>query len=1394
MTSRKWAGSIGVAGCIVVLGLYCCITVLERSESIKRAVISAFSVSTGGEFSFENLKIGFLSVYLQNVKISLAMHFFSMRVRDIKVVFSPWKLIKTRGNIVKSIRDIVLMAPELDVYAAAGTAVETPLTSPPVNSGALLSAFKGFPVDHFTIRKGVVRTMSAAGLVLAAAEDLSGNLKDEDDGVLFDVRGKVVSNKKNLYVSGFFSKRRGRNRLSIRLYKTTLKKPVRWREFALRDGVLEGVCEMSFPDSITAETVESNGWIHIAGGSAAMENTPITVTDLDLSIGLDKTLWRIDTLSCRFGGVALRGKGAWDLARPRAAHGAITLQCQDIKPETLFPKMPRGFYAALRGPIWANATLSESGGLGAALKLDAGGMSLYDVPLRLAARAELFIDHVAVDTCEVDGPALNAGFSGTLDFKKSPVAYWAGFSLRADTMVGPLKGFERVRAQGSISGLGKDVRYEAEIRAAGVKVFGRTLAYPEITLTGGESNRVTFTGSLKDDPVFFSSGAVDNILSKTPKISASITLDKNTLFALAGAAAAPIAGKIDSALAHAFFQGSADTFTLRGDVSLASTLARGKVSILAEKPRKRDIVRWKMASKTLFVGDSLMSFGAAGTIDERNFTIDTLLIPGGIRGFGHVDFGPAQTSEFELKYHDLPLCALNAWVFRRGAPLKSGTVSGNTRISGMHGRINTESYFHVRRCAVGPLTDLETEAVCKTHDSVFIVSPLTIEKDGVKFMSIDTLSNACATLLSGHFNAVSIGFIIAGIAPEEYYSGDLAIKGLVSGTLRAPCGGFPMTATFHCARASMGAWNLDSLKADLSIVKKGVIVKQFSAQDGARVRLSATGTIPWAVFSNKTGPNEAGGQQDSLSLSLSAKGDLLSSIEKNLSDHFNLPIKGSAQGTVEVGLGGVAGSLRLTKALCRIPKGTISVKPYIQETINDFSATMNLEARDSASDDESMTISLAPVSFDISATINKRPIRVISCHKVPAGFEPIKIGFLDAGVLHVSTPKHGIDVHVPGLMEPGVEGDVEFGPAGPLSAFTLSGPVDKLRISGAWTIRGGDFTFPPLVNAETAVPFDPFPYITWDLDLRAGNRKIKYFYDAGTNRRLVRLVECYLDPVSFLSLRGRDKDATFKILGSIRSTKGTVYFRRTFDRNFDAGLDFIPKPLPSKKGFDNMPIIWGSAEAVSENNRLDRVKLTLVTRDSITNAFSEKGRFYDIRFRMSTDAETMPGDTALNFFTEEGKKMGSVEGAGGFVSSLGEQYLHRYLLQNFEERLAKRLGLDVINVETSIASNYFNKLYNRQFFSLANEWNYLAFANVGITVGRYILYDKVFLKWRTELVPVDTLLAPEYTMGFEFQPLSFFMMDVNYGVRQEGRSLEYNPQLIMQLRLPIDNIRKYFKF
>jgi len=341
-------------------------------------------------------------------------------------------------------------------------------------------------------------------------------------------------------------------------------------------------------------------------------------------------------------------------------------------------------------------------------------------------------------------------------------------------------------------------------------------------------------------------------------------------------------------------------------------------------------------------------------------------------------------------------------------------------------------------------------------------------------------------------------------------------------------------------------------------------------------------------------------------------------------------------------------------------------------------------------------------------------------------------------------------------------------------------------------MRSMDVTFPPLDNVETHVPFDPFPYITWNLDLQAGNRRVMYYYDTGKNRKLMRFVECYINPSSVLSLRGRALDNSFKLLGALRSNTGSVFFGKTFDRNVDVGLDFVPQPLGQGQGYDNLPIIWGSAEAMSDTSRFDRVKLTLIVRDSVTGAWSERGRFYDIHFRVGSNIENIPGESQKQFVADQGSKFGSIGGAGQFVSDMGEQYLHRMLLQNLEHRLARTLGLDVINVETSIASNYFNKLYAHQFEW--NKWDYLTFANVGVTVGRYILSDKVFLKWRTELVPIDTVLRPQYNVGFEFQPLQPILLDVNYGIYKGDKSLEANPTVYLWLQLPIKDVRKLFDF
>jgi hypothetical protein len=336
------------------------------------------------------------------------------------------------------------------------------------------------------------------------------------------------------------------------------------------------------------------------------------------------------------------------------------------------------------------------------------------------------------------------------------------------------------------------------------------------------------------------------------------------------------------------------------------------------------------------------------------------------------------------------------------------------------------------------------------------------------------------------------------------------------------------------------------------------------------------------------------------------------------------------------------------------------------------------------------------------------------------------------------------------------------------------------------------------------------------MDIAVGNRNVRYYWDLSGRRRrkLIRFVEAYLDPSSRIKLRGRDRDGTFQVLGAVRSYKGSVYFGKVFDRRFEVGLDFAPQQK-RHGGYNNMPIIWGSAEVFSDTSRLERVTLTLQLTDPHSGGLSERGRVAMISrpketrrrptpgegdsipnfvFHLSSDFDQVAGETEREFFREAGLRFTSFEGAGELISSMGEQYLHRYLLQRFERRLAKRLGLDVITFETSIASNYFRKFYSREFSEITDQWNLLALAHVGVTIGRYFFRDNLFIKARGELVPIEELLVPEYSIGFEFQPVHYLFLDFNYGIHRGETSIEHDPRLNMQLRFPLTRLRKLWKF
>ena len=1434
MKPRRWVVVVFSCILIAVLGLFEGVRNIEKSRHLERLLTQQLSAASGGDVTVGRVRLGFFSVLLQNVDASLSMHAYSLNIRDIKVSFSLLKLFSTHGDFSKSISKIMLISPTLDFRlfaplsvtgAPAGAISGASPGAQPIESAKLLATFRSLPVDFLLVRKGTV-TLSAGASAprMLLGEELSGRMWEDEAGVSLDLRGKMASRKKNMVLTAAIS-RTGRNhRVSLRLDKAEISKPLRLGHAQIASGVLDGVVELSFPDSVSAATFESNGWVRISNGSCAIDGMDSAFSSMGLFAQLSNTTLRVDSLRCGFRGMDLAGKGDWNFSSAPSAQTGMLVRCQGIRPEQLV-FFPSGSLKNITGQGWLEVKCVRRKNTGRRdFTFQAGGLNIGGQPVTLVAGAGLWEgSQVSVDSMSISGPGFSARGSGIVNYEKPPVAYSVSYSCRFDSLKAVRSLHGQISVSGSVRGLGADYFCDAVCGSKSLSWAGIPLGSPEIKVSLSRGRALSFSSTPDNAEFVTVMGMVDSIgTSPRPVITCNASVGTSTMRALLGRLT-PLSGRtIDSAWAKAAFKGTDGAFSVNGFAGISAPSGtpsspgaagiRGALGIQIDKKDNEKSIRWQLFPQELTAAGIGLALRGGGTFSGDSLRVDSLSALSGVKASGLVRFGaPAGGAGPEIlmtvAYRDVSLVQLTTLALGGGFPFRKGSVWGTTRVGGQMPHIRTDSDIHIRGASLPFAANLETDISCTTLDTVWTVLPLTLRQDGHTLVTVDTASNAHGIRFSGRFSNVEILPLIKDILPEDFTKEDHVITGMVSGTFASASAGESPGATpevtssasgrapvadvsLHSWRIAVDGWRLDSVTATLVCGDRGLALKSLMASDSSRLRIRAGGFVPWSAFSDEQP------EDDTLTLWATAAGDIVASVEHNVSAPFNLPISGHGLGTIDVAVRAVAGNYQVSRAIAQIPRGTLRIRPYVPGEIKDFSlkAAMDnpLHVEGGAAADADAERENARISIVMNGMIGRRPVTIHSTHDIPSGFEPLTAGIFDFGALLVSTPKHGIDVHVPGLTEIGAVSDVEFAPKAPWPEFALSGPFDKLCISGVWILRGVDLTFPMLDNTETRVVFNPFPYITWNFDIRAGNRKVKYYYDTGKNRNLMRLVECYVDPVSVLSLRGRDMDATFKILGNLRSSTGSVFYGRTFDRSIDIGLDFVPQPLPGGKGYDNVPIIWGSAEAVSDSSRFDRIKLTLITRDSITNAWSEKGRFYDIHFRVGSNIEDIPGETQEKFVAEERKRYGTVPGAGTFVSTIGEQYLHRIFFQNAERHLAKSLGLDVITFETSIASNYFNKLYNRQFeFS---RWDYLALANVGITMGRYILNDKVFLKWRTELVPIDTVLQPQYNVGFEFQPLQYLLMDINYGIHVGDKTLEYNPQLNLELRLPIKDIRKYFSF
>lgn len=1386
MRPRKWVLVFFSALAIVSVLSYFGIRFVERNANVERVLAERISPLIGGSFDVERVRLGFFSAYLENVRVGIPLQGFRVEIRDIKIGFSLRRLIRFRGDFGKSIGRIILLEPDVTVTLLTELALEdSVMVADPVEPvlGPLIDEF---PVEHLLVRNGSVSITDRKGRPFQFGSRLNGVIGEQGGGLFFELKGKLASRRKNLFLSGKLSRGGERHRLSMRIERARVDRPVDIGAVTIDGGVLDGVCEVSFGDTISGNSVDIGGWINVDKGSCDLGRAGSQIKDITLRTGISHTVISVDTLKGKWNDIEVSGEGVWDVSHRDSLWA--TVLCEDMELGELSPDLPPLIKENVLGQGWVRCEVRrDQAGAPMALSFFGGGITVMGAPVTvLRGDGRLESGQGWLDSLVMQAGSFSADAEGVLSFSESPVAYSLDVNARCDSIpiLSELKGEFGITA--AMRGVGKRISGNAEIRGKNAFWDHVPFGSPVISVSA-ENGQLQFVASPNNSNFVVAAGEVQNFIQPHRVFRAEIKAGSSTIEALLSGLSPSVKQAIGvrQLTSRVFY--SQDSIRTDLFVDLEGDAVRGRVDVAVGKdPERSESMRWHVENNNLTLSDSVFSFTAQGGVLGDSLVVENFSIVNRVSGSAKIVGGVHPSMEFDVTAQRVSLAALNRWAGVR-LPVDSGYFSGRCRLAGPSQALNGSADLHIRDASIGGIGPMETDMVVWVNDGALSIPPMIFRKEGRTLISMDTLWYGHDTLrCAGKFDDVDLRSLLGDALPD-----DLELMGRVTGGFRSSPGmGLPIVADISCQQLSLESWSLDSITANVGFGATAMNVFRFRAKDSTYSVVTARGTVPYTFM------NERMREGDTVDVNVSINGDLVATTGRN----FDSPIAGSGKGEANFHLIGTGEGWAFRRGTVSMPHGVLRLEPFVKDPIKDFSFTLNIN-------DSSQ------VDLDMKGAVGRKDIRIFTSHDIPAGYEPLVIGPLDIGVIQVETPDRGIHLHVPGFQEIGETGLVEFAGKAPFQTFTLSGPVEELRITGTWILHDVDFTYPFIIE-PLPWEFDPFPYIDWELDLKIGRRVVYFWELRGKRRQLIRFCDLHVDRSSWLSVRGRDLDKTFKLEGVLKTFKGGVYFGRTFDRNVRAGVEFAPQHISPTVGYDNFPLIWGKAEAFSDTSRFDRITLTLQVIDPSTGGVSDRGRIAlmpaskarlnrdgpktvldslpNFRFHLSSNFEEIPGESEREFYQQAGLLFTSFEGAGAAVSNFGEQYLHRYLFQRFERRLAKRLGLDVVTFESSFASNYFSYLYNREYDQLINRWNLLA--NVGVTVGRYFFRDYLFLKARGEFVPADTIVRPEYSIGLEFMPAQYFMMDFNYGFYVENSAFQYNPRVQMQLRLPITRLRNTLDF
>jgi hypothetical protein len=727
----------------------------------------------------------------------------------------------------------------------------------------------------------------------------------------------------------------------------------------------------------------------------------------------------------------------------------------------------------------------------------------------------------------------------------------------------------------------------------------------------------------------------------------------------------------------------------------------------------------------------------------------------------------------KLTLNSLPAALLNALFEEEQMPIRDGQLFGEVVASGKVDNIKAKGNLSLSQALFGEMSGLNTSISGSWSKDKLFIRPFTLyARDSVAVLSVQKcIITEKEQNLKGKIKDFDISTL-------PIIGGTHGISGLITGSFYTKES--ILNLKFHLPNLYKGKAVLSGVRGRVHIDKNRAVIDSFTFTHNKLHGLLSLS----APLNQKRG--------DSLTFSLKATGDILAS----LGQFEETAIGGNSSGEIDISGAISDGELFLNSSRVIVSNGELSVFPFVQGYVENFYGDIKIDNE-------------KKISLNLRGTLDKQKLVIKNRYDYHKSLTPFEFGGVDLGVLEVFTEKGGVPLFMPGFLENrrGNTINMETGGKDDIPNFTLSGPFDEFKLTGTLKLKKGEFTFPLLDDVIYPVEMNVFPYISWDLDIYTADNSVSYFYRLGRKkkRRAIKVIECTIDPSATIGIRGREEDGTFQVVGAVNSYRGALFYGKMFRQNFSLGLDFQSEPKAGG-GYDNTPFVWGYAEAPNDfdTTGFSKVSVTVMTRNRETKEFEKRGRFTELSIVPSSESDSTQvgsGEDEAAFFKDRGEAISDPNKAGELLGGVGDRYLSSYLFNYWGTQLVRHMGLDIMRVETSFMSNYSSYFLERQSNSGYNpNASRLAFANSGITLGKYLFRDNVLLKVGTSLMAQDTSLVPTYKLGFEYQPLRYLWMDFNYGVTPGGvdnlgieQKAVSNPAVQLQLRVPLSDFKNMFK-